>query len=794
MTFIRLFVISIFLFAVSNINAQSYSRVKVLLDDEHNITELAKLGIAVDHGELAIHRFYINDLSGREIATIKSNGFAVETLIPDVVAYYQDPNRAINFRDGDCFETMSNYPVPENFELGSMGGFYTWEELLSILDDMHDKYPNLITMKAPIEGESSVEGRPIYQLKISDNPTIDEADEPEVLYTALHHAREPNSLTQLIYYMWYILEHYETDENIRYLIDNTAMYFIPCVNPDGYIYNQTTNPEGGGLWRKNRQLIEGEPLGVDLNRNYGYRWGYDDTGSSPAPQSEVYRGGLPFSEPETKAVRNFCNAHSFIGTLNYHTYGNLLIYPWGYSDMPSADSTAFFAIAEAMTLDNQYLSGTGTTTVGYTVNGDSDDWMYGEGESKPSILSMTPEVGTTGFWPAPSDIVPNCQNTMLMNLTLAQIPHAFAYTQEMSPISFTQKDGFITYKISRAGLIDADFTVKLIPLTSNITAVGDDKTYTLLSNEAREDSIAFSLDESIGSGENFSFVLELSNEVQTWRDTLNKQYLQLAPLFEEQDFTTTNWSSTLQNSWQTSGLDFHSEETSLKESNGAIYPANLNADFISPDIAIPEGITNTYVQFYAKWDIEKNYDYAQILLSVNGGGYNALCGQYSSKGTNNQSSDLPVYDGLQPEWVFESIDISDFANAGDVIKVKFEFHSDGYVEGAGIFIDDFKIAVTPNTIIATEDQINRPFKLSQNSPNPAQNSTEITISTQEGTFSDKKLLVYNVLGDVIFEQKLNNQPIETVKINTTNWHSGVYFYRLQTDRLFSSWKKIVISK
>ena len=795
MTYIRLILLSVCLFATSYSYSQSYSRVKVMLDEEHSISQLARLGIAIDHGAYAPFRFYINDLSGREIAKIKSEGFVVETLIEDAVAYYQNPNRAVEARDGNCFEGSFDYEVPENFELGSMGGFYTWEELQSILDDMQAKYPNLITVKAPIEGHSSHEGYPIYQVKISDNPAEDE-DEPEVLYTALHHAREPNSLTQLIFYMWYILEHYETDANIQYLIDNTALYFIPCVNPDGYIHNQTTNPNGGGLWRKNRKVIDGDTLGVDLNRNYGYRWGYNDNGSSPSPESEVYRGHLPFSEPETQAVRDFCNMHHFIGTLNYHTFGNLLIYPWGYSDMPTADSSSFNAIAKAMTLENNFLSGTGVETVGYTVNGDSDDWMYGEDESKPSILSMTPEVGVEGgFWPAPTQIIPNCKSTILMNLTLAELPHSFAIIKDQSDQTYSEKTGFIRYEVQRIGMADGDFNVKLIPVSDNIASPVSEREYSLEQNETTLDSMPFILDETIENGSSFSFILELSNDAQTWTDTLYKQYLNLTPVFINTDFVTADWGSDLPAQWVATTATYHSPENALKESpQPDSYPNNYQSDIISPPIIIPNNTLKAFIQFYAKWDIEKSYDYAQVLLSVNGNEYVPLCGKYSSKGSGYQDEDNPVYDGKQADWILESIEISEEVNPGDEIRVKFLFEADNYVSGEGIFIDDFKIAILPDSSIPTENPIEKDFTLGQNIPNPAQNGTQITISSRPGTFSNRALFVYNVFGEVVYSKNLDANPVQMVSVNTTNWSSGVYFYRLQTDRLFSSWKKIIISK
>jgi len=162
------------------------------------------------------------------------------------------------------------------------------------LDEMTNLYPNLISAKYTIGNTQTIEGRDVYAIKISDNPGINE-DEPEVLYTALIHAREPAAMQQLIWYMWYLLENYGTNDEITYLVDNLEMYFVPVVNPDGYEYNHSTDPNGGGMWRKNKRDNNGGGFseyndGVDLNRNFGYNWGYDDSGSSPDPTSQTYRG------------------------------------------------------------------------------------------------------------------------------------------------------------------------------------------------------------------------------------------------------------------------------------------------------------------------------------------------------------------------------------------------------------------------------------------------------------------------------------------------------------------------
>jgi murein tripeptide amidase MpaA len=94
-----------------------------------------------------------------------------------------------------------------------------------------------------------------------------------MFFNAVHHAREPMSMSQLIFFMWHILENYNTDKDIKTLVNSTELYVVPCVNPDGYVYNQGTNPSGGGMWRKNRRNNGNGTFGVDPNRNYAYKWG-----------------------------------------------------------------------------------------------------------------------------------------------------------------------------------------------------------------------------------------------------------------------------------------------------------------------------------------------------------------------------------------------------------------------------------------------------------------------------------------------------------------------------------------
>ncbi len=102
---------------------------------------------------------------------------------------------------------------------------------------------------------------------------------------------------------------------------------LPCTNPDGYEYNRSLHPNGGGLWRKNRCDNGDGSYGVDLNRNYGWQWGRD----ARLPNSSIYPGQAVFSEPEIAVIRDVLYQQIPTVSISVHTYGNEWIFPWEYS-------------------------------------------------------------------------------------------------------------------------------------------------------------------------------------------------------------------------------------------------------------------------------------------------------------------------------------------------------------------------------------------------------------------------------------------------------------------------------
>lgn len=675
--------------------AQEYVRVKIFLDPV-STQLIAERGLETDHGIVKKGVFLINDFDSETLDWLRQSGIRHEILVEDVKSIYQGRNFDLGTtRDlrTSCFTAPEDtITTPFNFTLGSMGGFYTYEEFLDELDKMHDLFPNLITEKQPIDTFLSHEGRPIYFVNISDNPQLEEG-EPEVLYTALHHAREPQSLTQLVFYMWYLLEQYENNEEIKDLVDATNMFFIPMINPDGYVFNQSTEPGGGGMWRKNRRNNGNGSFGVDLNRNYAFNWGLNNQGSSPNTSSETYRGPEAFSEPETRAVKWLCESRSFKLALNYHSFGNYLIYPWGSVPSLTPDSNIFISIAEEMTRYNNYLAGTGIQTVGYTTNGDSDDWMYGEQGTKDKMFSMTPEVGNQGdgFWPEIGRIEPLSKENLHPNLMLAHLAGDYAVLNDNSEQMLESLNGQIQANALRIGLdFNGPYIFELVPMSENIASVGAAVQLTAMDlSQAYPMSFSYTLAPQVSPGDLVTFDLLASFNGKTSRTRIVKTFGTTMTVLSNagnlDDFLTgSNWNLTSEY--------FVSADFSFTDSPFANYQNNQVNEFEYNRIVDLRSALTARLRLQARWEIEDGWDYAQVLASpVFEDNWTPLCGLYTEVGNSFQDEGQPLWDGIQTEWVEENLELDDYI--GQRIKLKFRMVSDQFVNFDGFYFDDMELAL-----------------------------------------------------------------------------------------------------
>ncbi len=755
----------------------AYSRVRVWLGPQ-GLRELAALGVATDHGESKVGVWFTSDFSADELATLRAAGRRCDVLIADVQAHYRQQNEPTKRADGStgaarvqsgltCDARMA-YPVPARFRLGSMGGFFTYDEILQKLDSMRLRWPNLITVKQPTGAGLTEEGRPVYWVKISDNPNVNEP-EPEMLYNAVHHAREPMSVAQMLYYMYYLLENYATNPDVRAIVDNTELYFMPCVNPDGYIYNETTNPFGGGMWRKNRHDNLDGSTGIDLNRNYSANWGLDDIGSSPSGFSDVFRGQNAFSEPETQAVRDFSLQHAFQVVLNYHSFGNVFIYPYGYApNVYTPDSAQFTDYGRWLTRDDRYTFGTCNQVLGYVTNGDANDWQYSTVQgSKPRAFTFTPEVGqaSEGFWPPASRIQPLCHENLTRNLDAARLLLADAVLTDASPRFVRQRAAFARYSIKQLGLkTPGTYTVSLTPLGGLGTA-GPNKIYSLTSvRQERLDSISLTLPGSVRIGQTVRYVLSVSNGLFTRRDTISRVFGTPTVAFASNASSLTGWASA--SGWDVDNSTFQSAPASLTDSPFGNYSGGQESTITTAQRIDLRNASHAELTFWARWAIETRFDYAQVLVSDdNGSTWQALCGRYTRPGNDFQRPGEPIYDGFQLSWLRERVNLDDFA--GQQILVRFAVGADFQNEYDGLYIDDVRVEqlVTP-TGFAPQ----LPVNAFQVYPNPAADAVTVALGTapESGTI----LTVHDAVGRVVASLPLTDA--RPVRLDVRAWPTGFY--------------------
>ncbi|MCK5503867.1 MAG: T9SS type A sorting domain-containing protein, partial [Thermodesulfovibrionia bacterium] len=255
--------------------------------------------------------------------------------------------------------------------------YHTYDEIVNLLDSLNNEFPS-ITILDTI-GQSQFNKNLILAIKISDNPEVEE-DEPAVLFDAMHHAREPVSMETCLAIIQYLLNNYGTDQDVTRWINNTEIWIVPILNPDGWQYIVDNNLDAP-YWRKNLRDNNSDgvfnPLhdGVDLNRNYDLQWA---AGGDTVPGGLRYRGPGPFSESETRAKRDLANEQNAVMSLTYHSPGEVIFYNWDLDGYSAPDQDLYTEIAEELASRIPKISGEGHYDVqrGEVDAGYSDSYMY----------------------------------------------------------------------------------------------------------------------------------------------------------------------------------------------------------------------------------------------------------------------------------------------------------------------------------------------------------------------------------------------------------------------------------
>jgi len=289
-------------------------------------------------------------------------------------------------------ETMYDFPPQD-------ARYHNFQQTTDALNNLHSLYADITKV---ISVGKSVEGRDIYALHINTDPqdlATGKSVKPGAIYMGNHHAREHLSVEIPLMMAQYLLKN-KDDAQISALLKSRDIWFVPMVNPDGSEFDIATGQYQ--YWRKNRSKNSDGTYGVDLNRNYGYEWGTG--GSDTDTSSEIYMGPAPFSEPETRAMRDFVEAHlNATVLLTFHSFSELVLYPWGHSNDPvpnTKDQQTFEKMATTMAAWNHYTPEQASAL--YIASGDTTDWAYGTHGIFAFTFELSPssnEMGPGGFYP-----------------------------------------------------------------------------------------------------------------------------------------------------------------------------------------------------------------------------------------------------------------------------------------------------------------------------------------------------------------------------------------------------------
>lgn len=284
--------------------------------------------------------------------------------------------------------------------------YHTFAEVKQALEKLTQQYPEIAVLKSL---GTTYEGIDIPMIRITSKENRKgNSFTPGIFFVGSHHAREHLSTEVPVRLAKYILENHASNTRIQRLVRTRDIYIAPTLNIDGK--NHDLKGRRYKMWRKNRRINEGSnKIGVDLNRNYGFGWGTG--GSSKNPGSDVYMGPQPFSEPETKAVRRFIENHPNIRImLSYHTFSELILYPWGGKNDPvgGEDERIFKKMAKQMAEWTKYKPQQSSDL--YVASGDTCDWAYGEHGIYCFTFELSPKsMWTGGFYPGAKAIDPTFQ-------------------------------------------------------------------------------------------------------------------------------------------------------------------------------------------------------------------------------------------------------------------------------------------------------------------------------------------------------------------------------------------------
>jgi carboxypeptidase T len=603
----------VFVITFSTVKAQlKFHKATIQLSKNFTLSDAAMLGVEMDHGAV------ISETSVQGVI----NDFIIDTLqklqIPftidqaDLAKMYA--HRLI--QEKEDYSLYSTHFTKKLF--GSMGSFLTLQEIYEIFTEIENKYPTLIRKETI---GVTYEGRAIYAYHIGMDTVKDSKVLPRTLITSLHHAREAITATISCFFVQDFFEKVENNDPFcLYVLKNAPITIIPCLNPDGYEYNRTTNPNGGGMWRKNRRPnTNTSGIGVDPNRNYGPKefWNSINGGSATFGSSDTYRGDSAFSEAETKAMKQIAETYNFKCALNFHSYSDLIVRPVSYSGSNPPDEKPYHYFCAHHSEKSNYPFGLDLQMVNYPARGTSDDYLY-LGIPNKKIISITPEVGnfSDGFWPRTSRIYPLVQTNLpaiyaALRTTIA-VPYLYSYSsRSISNVIDTQVFTLQFANTSLEPTKQCELRYSLLSTTSQSSVT---EKYDTLPSMAPSETLTRSFSATGGGrppvfGHNDGVIIEQKYDQFSLYDTL---YFNI---HQRKEYSLYNGEPTTASSalkgWE---IEFDTKDStySLTESVNSNSQTNIMSSAETQQQISLEGCVDAYIEFDSKWDFEANGDAAIV--------------------------------------------------------------------------------------------------------------------------------------------------------------------------------------
>jgi len=727
---VSIFVTTITAYANSDL---TYDRILIKATDNSIFEKLASHQLYADH-PIRKKEGYVVVFNSVEMDILKSTDIEYEILIPDLEAWYQ--KRILKEMKDPAIQKMMKTSTP-GFTLGNHAGYYTPIGINSKLNEISNNYPNIAAAKVSIG--TTYEGREIYMLKISDNPNIDEsATEPAVYYDAMQHAREPLSMMTTIYYMFWLVENYGTDPEATHIINNRELFFVPIVNVDGYMHNITTNPLGGGLWRKNRSLNNGSGcVGTDLNRNYDSDWSL--VGTSTNPCSDVFHGAGPFSEPETVVVRDFLATIN--PTIAFTSHSASEIYLESGWDVSRSQEQYYADYSLDMCEAEDYAYGQGDDIL-YGASGTASRYL-----NQVGAIAWTPEIGSD-WWEPASEIITYAEKHLPIFKYAASIagdyPDIKQVTINNGSDLFAGQTYNLAVEIFNKGRTQSanNVSIQVVNTSSNVTVVN--ATTTIAGVAARQTAwsganpISLTINNNASDGDIVEVELSvMANGVEYERETQRWVVGTQNILFTEDG--SNGLGGFVENStfipWDTTFVMKRSGNECIADSRlEAAYNNSTTTLSMSNPVDLT-GTVNPVLEFWIAWGMSNSSarsadspyeDFVTLELRQNGGAWNPI-----------STDDTDTYNG-QPEfvlnnsWAKQIVDLS--AYIGSTIEFRFVMNASYQRRPDGVFIDDFRIVDYSSSCTTAITFGNFPTVTSSNQP------VNLTASPSGGVFSGDGVL------------------------------------------------------